>query len=368
MYKERMDSTPPKFLNSIALLRVIAVLFVMYAHLVDQCLRFLKDKWWLNDLANSYFFKPLQINGGTFGVAIFFLVSGYIIPYVARHESLKEFALKRAFRIYPPFILSIAALVPLYYILDDYGLVGYYLREPESFTNVLHSALLTSFLVPLRNLNAVAWTLFVEVVFYIWIAAIFGLLFKRPVWAILATLGFLLFFFRGPSLFKLQHYTYYVGFMFLGTLFYLKKHGDISRLLFFIFTGLFWGLFLWMLCMDVAHVRNPFNGLVASYGFAYPIFATALYFEKKIKLGGVLMYISKTSYSLYLFHYFMGFIIVHGLHGKIGYLPALSLALLSIFVVCHFSFRLIERPSQALARELASRSWQGLASVLRASP
>lgn len=38
--------------------------------------------------------------GGAMGVVIFFLVSGYIIPYVLQKESTFEFYLKRVFRIY----------------------------------------------------------------------------------------------------------------------------------------------------------------------------------------------------------------------------------------------------------------------------
>ena len=79
-----LNYSGPKFLNGIALLRAIAVLFVMYAHLVGQNQYVIL---WPKQLLTEYFFEPLNIvqHGGALGVAIFFLVSGYIIPYVAQH-------------------------------------------------------------------------------------------------------------------------------------------------------------------------------------------------------------------------------------------------------------------------------------------
>ena len=52
-------------------------------------------------------------NGGQYGVFVFFLVSGYIIPAsLERKGSVRGFWVSRAFRLYPLYIVGIAVLAP----------------------------------------------------------------------------------------------------------------------------------------------------------------------------------------------------------------------------------------------------------------
>ncbi|HEY4708175.1 MAG TPA: acyltransferase [Thermodesulfobacteriota bacterium] len=346
-----------KFLNSIALLRVIAVSFVIYAHLVGQR-EFVT--WWPKQFLTKYFFEPLNIfqQGGALGVAIFFLVSGYIIPYVAHNESLKEFTLKRFFRIYPPFLASVCFLILAFYFLSVFGIKPLGFGKPESLSYIFLSAsLLNFFLNDVGNINGVAWTLLIEVVFYIWIAITMKILFKRPMPALLLTSILFLALLKLHILHAqvvLSYIFVFVIFMFLGTLLYLRQSGLINKYFLFITTGFFWILFFIGIEVRVGSAANPTTGYIISYGLAYVIFATTVFLELKIKLNSLARHISKISYSLYLFHGGIGIFIVTSYHSVLGYPLSLAVALLIIVPMCTLSYRFIEKPSQDLARQLVS--------------
>lgn len=354
-----LTSSNSKFLNGIGLLRAVAVLFVMYAHLVGQ-----------NDfivfspktLLSDYFFEPLRIfqHGGALGVAIFFLVSGYIIPYVARHEALKEFALKRFFRIYPPFIFSILSIVAAYLLLTALQIKPYGFMAAEYFTleNTVLSASLANYFSGVTNINGVAWTLKIEVFFYAWIALIMGLLYKRTSLAILLTFAWSVFIFQSPLFCNYQvevlNNFIFICFMFLGTLIYLRQAGLISKYQLFFWTPVFWLLFMHQIDMRfVPHApQYETPGYAVSYGFAYLLFVAAIFLEPKIRLGTISRHIADRSYSLYLFHGTVGGFITGTLHKTIGTPLALLLAFAAVFMFSHFAHHFIEKPSQVLARKL----------------
>ncbi len=60
-------------------------------------------------------FRPfLELGPGVFGVALFFLISGFVIPHSVRRGFLpSDFAVRRLFRVFPAFLAVLAALVAL---------------------------------------------------------------------------------------------------------------------------------------------------------------------------------------------------------------------------------------------------------------
>ncbi|MDX6741358.1 acyltransferase [Actinocorallia sp. A-T 12471] len=111
-------------------------------------------------------------NPGKYGVLLFFLISGYIIPAsLERHGRLRAFWIGRATRIYPLLLVCLAATaVPaafgawrLHGGLDDAG-------TPVAI--VAHLTMLQDLLAVPSALN-VLWTLSYELVFYFLVAALF---------------------------------------------------------------------------------------------------------------------------------------------------------------------------------------------------
>ena len=87
------------------MLRGIAALSVVLAHIITT----------VAPAAN-----PIQvIDFGRFGVQVFFLCSGFIIPVSLQNsQSLKRFWLRRFFRLYPLYWINIACWLFAVYVLN----------------------------------------------------------------------------------------------------------------------------------------------------------------------------------------------------------------------------------------------------------
>ena len=110
-------------------------------------------------------------NLGQYGVFVFFMVSGYIVPAsLERKGSVRGFWVSRAFRLYPLFVLAVVASAVAY----ETGHGVFATAGAHPFAAVL------SWLFMLQNLNTglnvpvVTWTLSYEMVFYLLLAALFS--------------------------------------------------------------------------------------------------------------------------------------------------------------------------------------------------
>ena len=117
----------------------------------------------------SYLYHWLNL--GQYGVFVFFLVSGYIVPAsLERKGSVRGFWISRAFRLYPMFLLVIALSVITY--LTGHGSVANAGRHP--LTALLGWLFMLQNLVAGINVPVVIWTLSYEMVFYLLLAALFS--------------------------------------------------------------------------------------------------------------------------------------------------------------------------------------------------
>ncbi|WP_067449847.1 acyltransferase family protein [Actinomadura macra] len=127
----------------------------------------------------SYIYLPsLQVwllprfDPGRYGVMVFFLVSGYIIPAsLERRGSVRAFWIGRFFRIYP--LLAVACLIGvLPYLLGVLGLRAG-LEHYDPVTAVLAHMTMLQDLLGVPNAINVLWTLSYEMAFYLLIVALF---------------------------------------------------------------------------------------------------------------------------------------------------------------------------------------------------
>ncbi|GAA2730781.1 acyltransferase [Actinocorallia aurantiaca] len=127
-----------------------------------------------------YYFTPAAwtqmsrwVDPGKYGVLLFFLISGYIIPAsLERRGSVRDFWTGRVLRIYPMLLVTCALLlVPLS--------LGWFAprRETEGMDPlvgaVAHLTMLQD-LLAVPNLLNVLWTLSYEMVFYLLVVALFA--------------------------------------------------------------------------------------------------------------------------------------------------------------------------------------------------
>ena len=142
-------------------LRGLAALTVVWFHLSPQVLG-----------AERHLEIMRHIDLGKYGVLLFFLVSGYVIPMsLERHGSLRRFWIGRLCRIYPAYLATIALVGLL-------ALAGWATWQ-ESFTTqtvaaVLGHATMMTDLLGLHGAIRVFWTLSYEMTFYLVVAGLYA--------------------------------------------------------------------------------------------------------------------------------------------------------------------------------------------------
>lgn len=175
-----MSSQSPDRLVHIDAMRAIAALLVVLIHMAENLAAVSGSGGWLYDWA-------ADVGVGAIGVTIFFLISGFVIPSSLRDgrpigEELRVFAIRRLFRLYPAFWLSI-----------PFGLVAIWWAFGKATSIEMILANLTMAARPLGFLlvQGPYWTLFVELAFYTLCAVLFALgLLRRPWVLLLASVVF----------------------------------------------------------------------------------------------------------------------------------------------------------------------------------
>src|ERR1700742_708143 len=110
------------------------------------------------------------LNLGQYGVFVFFLVSGYIVPAsLERKGSVRGFWVSRVFRLYPLYAFALVAAVLLWWFnIGTLGGANY-----QGKTSLLTHALMLSTVLGGHNAINVIWTLTYEMAFYLLLTALF---------------------------------------------------------------------------------------------------------------------------------------------------------------------------------------------------
>ncbi|SPL93372.1 acyltransferase [[Actinomadura] parvosata subsp. kistnae] len=148
-------------------LRGAAVLAVLFEHLLDPLFPEVRAA-----------VSP-RFDFGQYGVMLFFLVSGYVVPAsLERRGSVTGFWIGRAFRLYPLWaVVAVAGTV--------FGLAQVYAGLPDALAEhpvtagLAHLTMLQDFLQVVSVVN-VFWTLSYEMVFYLLVTALFVVAPHRP--------------------------------------------------------------------------------------------------------------------------------------------------------------------------------------------
>jgi len=111
------------------------------------------------------------LNLGQYGVFVFFLVSGYIVPAsLERKGSVRGFWISRAFRLYPMFLLVLVLSAVAH--ATGHGTVANAGTHPVAA--VLGWLFMVQNLAAGLNVPVVTWTLSYEMVFYLLLAGLFS--------------------------------------------------------------------------------------------------------------------------------------------------------------------------------------------------
>ncbi|MBO2446750.1 acyltransferase [Actinomadura barringtoniae] len=148
--------------------------------------------WFLPDL---YRHTSRWFNLGIWGVLVFFLVSGYVIPAsLEKTGSLRRFWIGRLFRIHPLVVVAVCG-VGVLAVGNITASSARALSHAEPITAALAHGFLLQEMLNVPNAIVVMWTLSYEMVFYLLAAGLFAVGLHRrsaPIAVSLATVGFVL--------------------------------------------------------------------------------------------------------------------------------------------------------------------------------
>lgn len=322
-----------KKISIIESLRAIAALSVCLFHFICTTVG-LFDKNIVTD-----FFRF-----GRYGVHIFFVISGFIIPYSMYYSNYKigsffKFILKRFIRIEPPYLVSILLVISVIFFKHffHFGVDEY---DELSWQRVLlHFGYLINFSSHYEWLNTVYWTLAIEFQFYLFVAISFFLFSSTKLQ--LRILAYLISFGMLFLPVTIEHYPYYSCLFLMGIITFLLKANMIYKLEFWI---------VFVLCnVSVVIFCDPIFAIVGSITSLI-----ILYFpEIKVPLFDSL---GKISYSIYLIHPIIGggFINIASKHvtsnsQKVGVvIVGILITLISAYLMYYF----IEKPSKKASSNL----------------
>ncbi len=350
-------------------MRASAVLLVIWDHMVGQWLDKAHRGWRPLSEVRRFVTGPLNITQdfGWLGVVLFFLVSGFIISHVSIQETAREFLLKRFFRIYPA--LVIAVLVVVFCIamrqqfdISDQSAHGAVLAQP-TVPQALRAMTLVNYVQwPQHAVVGVAWTLVIEIFFYLVVFAIRPFLKSRLAglgsWL---TLGLVLVFLESSKQFALSWFLIsasmsYVPLLVLGQALWLRWSGRIGWTHFAALTIAAWAVFVHGLeLLQPGFLSVGPKSYGPSIVLGYGLFVAGLLGAAHLRERAVVEYVATRSYSLYLLHGTVGLLVEDAVGPHIPFTIALTLSLAATGIAAELSYRLVEVPSRRLARLLTGR-------------
>jgi peptidoglycan/LPS O-acetylase OafA/YrhL len=287
-------------LGHIDALRAIAALLVVVTHVSELFYTLspqTESSRWLFDISRGWDF-------GRIGVVAFFVISGFVIPFSTRPGMPGagwDFAIKRLFRIYPAYWLSIP--------LGAYACNWLWGREFTASDFLVNLTLMQD-LVGAKPAIGLYWTLLVELTFYA-ICLVFLLTGSIRNYAritafsgglALVVLVWLIAYGRGHSLFSfgITLWLVHLSVMSMGTLFRAWYDGELDSR--FARVG-FYGLVFFYLA-GFPFVATKFAGLPWNHSGPYAIgVAVVLLGATILRIRNpVMTWLGQVSYSIYLFH------------------------------------------------------------------
>jgi peptidoglycan/LPS O-acetylase OafA/YrhL len=293
----------------------------------------------------------VKISGqyGYLGVDVFFVISGFIIPYAmaARGYRLRtdglRFFLARIVRLEPPYLASVALCVALPYI----AYLTPWSRGIVSQTNfrdvLLHVAYLVPWVDGAQWLNAAYWTLAIEFQYYILLLFTAPALIGRSPWqARLFLLGTLVATVAAYSLGDDPRLVFFYlplfAFGFITFLWFERRLHPAEIVL--------WTVVFAALCSRIVGTDDMLSGLLAAALILAP-------WPKGLRL---LSLAGSLSYSLYLVHNPIGdrvFTLFERLPARpVIQITGIAIAVLASLVVAYVFHALVEVPSTRAARRI----------------
>ncbi len=314
-------------------------------------------------LAEIFHLIPV-IQFGEFGVALFFLISGFLIPLSLERYGVLPFLIGRFFRIWPLYIAGLSVT-----LLFLYGLSVYLERTfPFSLSQMLvQSAIFLRDWLHYPNIDGIVWTLEIEIKFYLFMAIWFGVTkkldYQKIVFfmiilclaiIILRPLKSFMFYNVKPLYYMFTVISFnaaMISYMLCGTALYmvLQKRLSVREILPF--------LVVLMACFVGTWVLGFYGAgryAIPQYFMALAVFAACFAFRDYFRPNRLLDWLANISYPLYVVHAAAGYTIIYLLVAH-GWPESISLALavLFAFTMATLLHHLVEHPTHLVGKSLA---------------
>ena len=345
-------------LRGVSLLCVLLVHYTTVVHLMRPALAYVIAAPPLDGPIPSvaYLMNTRWLDLGKLGVSVFFLISGFVIPFSLRGAGAGRFLLARALRIYPTFWMALLVEAAAIAASSAY----WHISPPFGWRDYLMNGLLVDSVLGLGTVDWVSWTLSVEVKFYVLAAVLRPLILAKRVWPLLAfgVAAAALNALQGAGMLhlpdRLVSEAMFAGFIVIGTLFHYHVVGALSA----------WRLSASVMILSAAffagYALGPTGGgarslHTASFGLAIVLFAGCYGLRDHFRPNRFLDACAAISYPLYLMHAVVGFTAISFLMmgWRLPYPAALAISTLMAVLIAWALHVFIEMPSVRLGHRVS---------------
>ncbi|MCR3720314.1 Peptidoglycan/LPS O-acetylase OafA/YrhL, contains acyltransferase and SGNH-hydrolase domains [Prauserella flava] len=339
--------------------RAIAALLVVYSHIAHPWVQVKGENAPVIGFVETFSSEPMRMATqgiGQIAVPFFFLVSGFIVTPIAIRQGYRKFALNRFIRVYAPLLFVLLLTSAALWAGLEPQSTGQS-QELTPWTMFTNWTLVNYILYPQVVLMPVAWTMIIEVLFYLILLALLPVL-RRAVWLAIGielTFVFVVLSSRSElneswSLFAVN--VSYLPILIIGQIVWATTSKKIPLWAGGVFGALAWMLYVYADIIDVGRIDDSYN---LAMSIAVMFFLMGYFAEPKLRQFRFWTAMSERSYSIYLLHGLGIFVTLGLLRPTVPFAIALPISLLVTAALVEISYRGVERPSHELARSLSRR-------------
>ncbi len=287
---------------------------------------------------------------GDESVALFFVLSGFLMAYVYGDRpftlgNITEYLVHRLARIYPVYLAAVLLVVVISFVpeLDYFQPIN---TPGQIFRHVVMFGSTGGFWsippeIQFYGFFLVIWLFFSNPKSYRWIGILLAFFM-----AVDATLGF-----PGPGILLLSKIQYFLIGTAAGWLFSGQRQRPQSALLGIALLVL---LTLFFLTSTLLETPTAFWGLSSAFAASVIVYLAAwdAPIARTVLQNPVLMFLGRISFSLYLFHMPVLFIVAHLLYPTLSVTGAVLAGVLASVLVSVITYLLIERPARRIVYAL----------------
>ncbi len=317
-------------------------------------------------------FLDATLRHGWMGVQIFFVISGFVIAYTLRSARitpgyLGNFALRRSLRLDPPYWFTMLLVLALYTVTSSlFDIDDPLIAEPPTWDRLFSHLFYMQNVLGYSNLSVGFWTLCIEVQFYLLFALMLGFAQRLtahcsdraegahwlPLLLTFAPLGLASLFVFSLDRENTDWVTHFFAFFFLGAMAWWTSEGRMPK-------TAFWALVAAIVIrQQISPTLDMSVALIAGVAIYIVVARQRRAASAAHASGrgfGWLLWLGTVSYSLYLIHYPISWIITTLGYELTGDAPVpaacwLILSLAASLAAAHGLHVAIEAPAMRFAR------------------